>query len=63
MYLSMAVLSAGVAFVANALWPLLFVPVVLLAVQRLVIAREEGYLERKFGENYLAYKTRVRRWL
>jgi protein-S-isoprenylcysteine O-methyltransferase Ste14 len=28
-----------------------------------VVAREEDYLERKFGGPYLAYKTRVRRWL
>jgi len=28
-----------------------------------VIAREEAYLERKFGEIYLAYKSHVRRWL
>lgn len=28
-----------------------------------VIALEERYLEGKFGEAYLAYKRRVRRWL
>jgi protein-S-isoprenylcysteine O-methyltransferase Ste14 len=28
-----------------------------------VIAREESYLERKFGSAYLDYKARVRRWL
>jgi protein-S-isoprenylcysteine O-methyltransferase Ste14 len=28
-----------------------------------VVAREEAYLEGKFGAPYLAYKTRVRRWL
>ena len=32
-------------------------------LQRLVIAPEEAYLERKFGETYLAYKRRVRRWI
>jgi len=28
-----------------------------------VIAREERYMERKFGAPYLAYKASVRRWL
>jgi len=28
-----------------------------------VVAREEAYLERKFGDVYLGYKSRVRRWL
>jgi protein-S-isoprenylcysteine O-methyltransferase Ste14 len=28
-----------------------------------VVAREEAYLERKFGDVYLAYKAHVRRWL
>jgi protein-S-isoprenylcysteine O-methyltransferase Ste14 len=32
-------------------------------LQRLVINREESYLEQKFGEDYLSYKRRVRRWL
>jgi protein-S-isoprenylcysteine O-methyltransferase Ste14 len=32
-------------------------------LQRLVINREESYLEQKFGEDYLAYQRRVRRWL
>jgi protein-S-isoprenylcysteine O-methyltransferase Ste14 len=36
---------------------------VLLIINRGVIDREERYLERKFGEQYLHYKARVRRWL
>ena len=38
-------------------------PVVLGMIQREVIGREERYLERTFGEEYLAYKARVRRWV
>ncbi len=62
-YLSMALLYSGIAVLRNALWPLLLLPVVLRIMNRGVIDREEAYLERKFGEQYLTYKQRVRRWL
>jgi protein-S-isoprenylcysteine O-methyltransferase Ste14 len=32
-------------------------------IDRGVIAREERYLERKFGREYLDYKATVRRWI
>jgi protein-S-isoprenylcysteine O-methyltransferase Ste14 len=63
MYLSFALMQAGVALVTNALWPLVFLLPVLFVIRRYVIDREEQYLERKFGEGYLAYKRRVRRWI
>jgi protein-S-isoprenylcysteine O-methyltransferase Ste14 len=62
-YLSMAMIYAGVAVQRNALWAILFLPAVLLVIQREVIGREERYLERAFGEEYLRYKTSVRRWV
>jgi protein-S-isoprenylcysteine O-methyltransferase Ste14 len=37
--------------------------VTLLIINRGVIEREEHYLERKFGEQYLNYKASVRRWI
>ncbi len=44
--------------------PLLYLlPLALVVVQKGVIAREEAYLERKFGEDYLNYKARVQRWI
>jgi protein-S-isoprenylcysteine O-methyltransferase Ste14 len=62
-YLSMAMIYTGVASFANALWAILLLPAVLFVIQRGVIEREEHYLERKFGEEYLHYKARVRRWI
>ena len=38
-------------------------PVVMIAVDRLVIAKEESYLRGKFGETYMNYCSRVRRWI
>src|ERR687894_1054263 len=62
-YLSMTMIYTGIASFANALWAILLLPVALLVIQRGVIEREEHYLERKFGEEYLRYKAQVRRWI
>ena len=62
-YLALAMLYAGIAVLRNSLWAILLLAVVLVVIQREVIGREECYLERTFGEEYLAYKRRVRRWM
>ena len=63
MYLGMAFLYAAVALASGVIWALAILPVVIALVDRLVIAREEPYLERKFGHAYRDYRSRVRRWL
>ncbi len=63
LYLSLAVLYAGLALMVNAWWALLLLPVVLVLVQLLVILPEERYLEQQFGELYVSYKANVRRWV
>ncbi len=62
-YLSMTMIYTGISCLANALSSILLLPAVLLVIQRGVIEREERYLERKFGEEYLHYKEQVRRWV
>ncbi len=62
-YLSLAMIYAGIAIVRNSLWAILFLPLVLIVIQREVIGREERYLERTFGEDYLSYRAQVRRWM
>jgi protein-S-isoprenylcysteine O-methyltransferase Ste14 len=59
----MTMIYTGIASLANALWAILLLPVTLLVIQRGVIEREERYLERKFGDEYLSYKAHVRRWI
>jgi protein-S-isoprenylcysteine O-methyltransferase Ste14 len=62
LYLGGSLVYLGLAMVLGSAWLLwLFVPMVL--VLRWGIHREERYLEAKFGEVYVAYKARVRRWL
>jgi protein-S-isoprenylcysteine O-methyltransferase Ste14 len=63
MYVGLAALYLGITLWVDSLWPILFLPVVLFTIQRFVIAREERYLEGKFGDQYRGYKARVRRWL
>lgn len=62
-YVANAMVYLALALVFNSLWPfLLFVPM-LIVIDRGIIRREERYLEAKFGDAYLDYKTRVRRWI
>lgn len=63
MYFAMLLIYLGVALWFDVFWALPFVPVVIFLVGRLVIGKEERYLEEKFGEEYRLYKTQVRRWI
>ena len=63
MYLGMALTYAALAILLDSLGALLLLPVVIGIMQTQVIAREEAYLERAFGRDYLAYRGRVRRWI
>lgn len=63
MYLGLAFLYSAVALWFDHGWPLLFLPIAVFVIQTRVIVREERYLERRFGEEYSAYRRRVRRWL
>jgi protein-S-isoprenylcysteine O-methyltransferase Ste14 len=63
MYLGMAIIYLGLAIgFASIAVPALF-PFLILAIRTQVIAREERYLEAKFGDDYRSYKADVRRWL
>ena len=63
MYVGMTLGYLGLAMVFNTVWPIMLLPVVLWALVKLVIDREEAYLDALFGDAYRAYKRDVRRWL
>jgi protein-S-isoprenylcysteine O-methyltransferase Ste14 len=63
MYLHMLLVALGAAILFRNVWVVLLIPVGGWVLLRLAILPEEAYLERKFGEEYLAYKRRVPRWL
>jgi protein-S-isoprenylcysteine O-methyltransferase Ste14 len=62
-YLAFSVFQLGVAICANSVWLLATLTGALALIHYVVIPREEQYLERKFGSEYLDYKASVRRWL
>jgi protein-S-isoprenylcysteine O-methyltransferase Ste14 len=63
MYLGMLLIYIGVALLFDIFWALVLIPLVMALVVRLVIHREERYLQATFGEEYRRYQTQVRRWI
>jgi protein-S-isoprenylcysteine O-methyltransferase Ste14 len=63
LYLSLTLMYAGIAIIANSLWALLLLIPVVLFMSLFVIRREEAHLQRTFGEEYERYRARVRRWV
>ena len=62
-YVGMFLGLGGFAIAFNTLWFLAVLVAMVFVIRFGVIAREEIYLESKFGARYLDYKARVRRWL
>jgi protein-S-isoprenylcysteine O-methyltransferase Ste14 len=62
-YLAFSLLQLGIAIWVDSVWLLVTLVVAIALMHYVVIPREEQYLERKFGAQYLDYKASVRRWL
>lgn len=63
MYVGLLIILFGYAIWLGVLTPFLMLPVFYYLITELQIKPEERMLEKKFGEEYLNYKNRVRRWL
>jgi protein-S-isoprenylcysteine O-methyltransferase Ste14 len=63
MYLGLAVVYVGIAIAGQSVWAVILLPLVLMAIQRYAIEPEEAFLKRRFGDDYVDYTTRVRRWI
>lgn len=63
MYLGLALVMAASALWANSTWLVIALVAMMLVIRYAVVAREEAFLEARFGDAYRAYRTRVRRWL
>ena len=62
-YMGMTIILSGVETTLGSLSPFIFPLIFVLIINGLIIPEEEKDLEDKFGEKYLDYKSRVRRWI
>jgi protein-S-isoprenylcysteine O-methyltransferase Ste14 len=62
-YLGMFFIYLGIGLAVRSPWILILTVPLAITIRYGVVAREESYLERRFGGTYLDYKARVRRWL
>jgi protein-S-isoprenylcysteine O-methyltransferase Ste14 len=62
-YLGMFLVYGGIGVAARSPWTLILMLPLAITIRYGVVAREERYLETKFGAVYRAYKASVRRWL
>lgn len=62
-YVAMAIVYFGIAALFGLIWSLIFLPACLAFIHFFQILPEERYLEAKFGGSYIAYRSRVRRWI
>jgi protein-S-isoprenylcysteine O-methyltransferase Ste14 len=62
-YLGMFLIYGGIGVAAQSPWILILTLPLAITIRYGVVAREEAYLERRFGDAYRNYKARVRRWV
>ena len=62
-YLGMFLIYGGIGLAAQSPWALMITVPLAITIRYGVVAREEAYLEQRFGDDYRDYKARVRRWL
>jgi protein-S-isoprenylcysteine O-methyltransferase Ste14 len=63
MYLGMVFILTGVALLLGSLSPFIIIPVFAILVDRVFISAEENMLQSRFGDEWIRYKSTVRRWL
>jgi protein-S-isoprenylcysteine O-methyltransferase Ste14 len=63
LYCALTLLYLGLTAIVNTWWGVIVLVPLLVVMHVGVVRREERYLERKFGDTYRQYKSRVRRYL
>lgn len=62
-YLGVSLWMLSGALYFDMLWIMIVMVPLIIVMNKVVIEKEEAYLEQKFGEDYIAYKKKVRRWI
>ena len=62
-YVGMLLIYVGIGIAALSPWVLVLALPLVIILRYVVVAREEAYLERRFGDSYRDYKAHVHRWL
>lgn len=63
MYLGLCLVLTGWIFINHSMFGFLFIPFFVKYVETFQIKPEERIMEAKFGQEYLDYKAKTRRWL
>jgi protein-S-isoprenylcysteine O-methyltransferase Ste14 len=63
LYLSLLLLLFGVGILLSSLWLFCTIPILYILFLFRAVKPEERYLSQKFGEEYLVYSEKVRRWI
>ena len=63
MYLALVLVYLGLSCLIGNWWNIILFPLLFLVIREFIIKKEEKYLARKFGQEYIDYCHRVRRWL
>ena len=63
LYLSLLLLLFGIAVLMFSIWLFFTIPILYILFLFKAVKPEESYLSQKFGEEYLEYSAKVRRWV
>ena len=62
-YLGLIAAYLSLALILESVWAVLFLGPVIWALHYQIVLKEEAYLEKRFGQAYLDYKAKTKRWL
>lgn len=62
-YLAVILINIGIALLCNSLWILIDTFIIGICLDYFLIQKEEKFLQNKFGNTFIEYKNKVRKWI